>query len=183
MFRHDTYGEDNISIHTQGDFTTVDFGYATLLLTRQCVSTLERQLAIVNHARRDYERIPACRHAWRDRAADDRERQSRRGDGADADGGTGGHIVSDAIKDGGPAFPQPCTESGHAANSPFGIAGGGLTLRDYFAAAALSGILADPTVGNDDVTVSEKADVRLGIAEAAFAFADAMLDARKAGAK
>jgi hypothetical protein len=56
MFRHDTYGEDNISIHTQGDFTTVDFGYATLLLTRKCVSTLERQLAIVNHARRDYER-------------------------------------------------------------------------------------------------------------------------------
>ena len=38
------------------------------------------------------------------------------------------------INDGGPAFPQPCTEGGHAANSPYPIAGGGLSVRDWFAA-------------------------------------------------
>ncbi|MGL5130808.1 MAG: hypothetical protein ACRC7D_22345 [Aeromonas popoffii] len=39
-------------------------------------------------------------------------------------------------KYGGPAFPQPCTKNGYAANSPFEVAGGGMTLRDYFAARA-----------------------------------------------
>lgn len=32
-----------------------------------------------------------------------------------------------------PAFPQPCTRDGYAANSPYGMAGGGLSMRDYFA--------------------------------------------------
>jgi len=39
--------------------------------------------------------------------------------------------------DGGAAFPQPCTDQGHAANSKYDGAGGGMSLRDYFAAKAL----------------------------------------------
>jgi hypothetical protein len=43
-----------------------------------------------------------------------------------------------------------------------------MTLRDYFAAAALQGILANPNAGNDDLV--QAAD--------AYIMADAMLKAR-----
>jgi hypothetical protein len=36
-----------------------------------------------------------------------------------------------------PAFPQPATSDGHAANTPYAIAGGGMSLLDYFAARAM----------------------------------------------
>ncbi len=50
-------------------------------------------------------------------------------------------------EDGGPAFPQSETENGHPFCEEYGF--GGMTLRDYFAAAALqnpticTGIAAD----------------------------------------
>jgi hypothetical protein len=61
------------------------------------------------------------------------------------------------INDGGLAYPIPSL----AVSS-------GMTLRDYFAAAALQGNLIEPTASNDDV------------AKWAYSLADAMLKAREA---
>ena len=57
-----------------------------------------------------------------------------------------------------PVFPTP---AGTQHND-------GMTLRDYFAAAALQGNLIEPTASNDDV------------AKWAYSLADAMLKAREA---
>ena len=65
------------------------------------------------------------------------------------------------INDGGPAFPRPATNHCHSQD--------GMTLRDYFAAAALQGMLAN---------VEENA-TPAGYVEAAYEFADTMLDWRK----
>lgn len=72
--------------------------------------------------------------------------------------------------DGGNAFPQPATSDGCATNSPYGIAGGGLSVRDYLAAAALTGLLA-----NDD-----RGYYCFSAAARAYEMADAMLEARRA---
>ena len=69
-----------------------------------------------------------------------------------------------------PAFPlafEHENESGVSA---------GMSLRDYFAAAALAGILHNYTTAKFGVTES-------GVAEGAYQFADAMLRARKEAAK
>ena len=50
--------------------------------------------------------------------------------------------MSKEINDGGPAYPQPCTSEGYAGNTPYGVAGGGMTLRDWYAGMALQGICA-----------------------------------------
>jgi len=73
--------------------------------------------------------------------------------------------MSEQIDNGGPAFPSP-----EAAKIHYGDASlySGMTLRDYFAAAALQGILA---YGVCD-----------GVAEEAYNQADQMLAARKEGA-
>ena len=73
--------------------------------------------------------------------------------------------------DGGPAFPntshKPCScglrleITGH---------GGGMSLRDYFAAAALTGMIACPSMSDS---------TREGYAIAAFEYADAMLKERE----
>jgi hypothetical protein len=71
---------------------------------------------------------------------------------------------------GGSAFPMPMTmmTAEHVVNEPeFGM-----TLRDYFAAKAMHGILTDPrsdVAGNYEAT-----------AEFAYRIADAMLKAREA---
>jgi polyhydroxyalkanoate synthesis regulator protein len=66
------------------------------------------------------------------------------------------------IKTGGPAFPVfPETGGGHAA------AFQGMTLRDYFAAKAMQGLLAS------EVEASMKE-----FAKKAYAMSDAMLEAR-----
>ncbi len=67
--------------------------------------------------------------------------------------------MSQPINDGGPAFPVPSL----AVDS-------GMTLRDYFAAAALQGILARGQ------SLSSKKDEVLE----AFKYSDAMLKAREA---
>ena len=65
--------------------------------------------------------------------------------------------MSEPINDGGPAFHND-----------------GLSLRDYFAAAALQGIISDASV-----LASLKKDGEL-VSRSAYAFADAMLKAREA---
>ena len=67
---------------------------------------------------------------------------------------------------GGPAFPVPLNQG----QSWQGMAPcDGMTLRDYFAAKAIQGLLASETTATHD-----------GFAEAAYKVADAMLRAREA---
>ena len=61
---------------------------------------------------------------------------------------------------GGPAFPYVCDAAEHYSD--------GMTLRDYFAAKAMQGMLADPSTPEI-----------MDIAGAAYEVADAMLEARK----
>ena len=62
-----------------------------------------------------------------------------------------------------PAFPRPTSGVDQYAQT-------GMTLRDYFAAKALQGILTDAEIA---MGISE-------IAELAYKYADAMMEARKA---
>lgn len=67
--------------------------------------------------------------------------------------------------DGGPAFPMP--------SGPENVYEHGMTLRDYFAAAALTGMLASDPEG----TLRPDSAAR-----SALRYADAMLAAREGGA-
>jgi len=68
------------------------------------------------------------------------------------------------IDDGGAAFPCHTNPMpGKLANAPQGM-----TLRDYFAAAALQGILANPIDASPELVV-----------KSSYKYADAMLSARK----
>jgi hypothetical protein len=71
---------------------------------------------------------------------------------------------------GGPAFPQAgaSDESNNYSSEDFG--GRGMTLRDFFAAHALSGLIAQGPVTSE-----------LSAALAAYRFADEMLVARQDG--
>ncbi|ESS41333.1 hypothetical protein SY91_02154 [Burkholderia cenocepacia] len=101
----------------------------------------------------------------------------------------------DTTKTGGPAFPTGLKatrtemaggkyEGTHVAE--FAAAAAGMTLRDYFAAKALAGMLAEPL--SDDIDPSsifftpnfDKENAQPGdrIAAAAYVLADAMLRAR-----
>jgi ribonuclease I len=68
---------------------------------------------------------------------------------------------------GGPAFPMAANE--YAGHGPCW----GMTLRDYFAAKAIGGLLADPNVkiGADEID---------HVAELCYRMADAMIRAREA---
>lgn len=74
-------------------------------------------------------------------------------------------------KDGGLVFP--CKRQ-YALDEP------GMTLRDYFAAQALAGMLGGP-MANSIHPISEKRGVSTATASAiaSYEFADAMLEARK----
>ena len=50
------------------------------------------------------------------------------------------------IKTGGPAFPQGIDQGASEAGFPIAEITGGLTIRDYFAAKALQGLMANPNV-------------------------------------
>jgi hypothetical protein len=69
---------------------------------------------------------------------------------------------------GGPAFPHTVEYKG--ADCGGVVPHGGMTLRDYFAAKAMQGILADPN-GNPSVDYAN-------IAKYAYRLADEMLKAR-----
>lgn len=75
------------------------------------------------------------------------------------------------INDGGPAFPT--TQANFDNMEP---AGDGMTIRDYFAAKAMQGILAG------DHPVTHEAFPLEKVADVAYQMADAMLRARKGGA-
>ncbi len=76
-------------------------------------------------------------------------------------------MTNQPINDGGPAFARTGAD-GHTSPQI------GMTLRDYFAAAALQGIISDASV-----LASLKKDGEL-ISRSAYHFADAMLKAREA---
>ena len=76
-------------------------------------------------------------------------------------------MMTSKIDDGGPAYPCP-----EASEQLYGNADGcmGMTLRDYFAAKAMEGLIQSP----DQVS-----EPFIGIAQSAYLMADAMLEARK----
>jgi hypothetical protein len=81
------------------------------------------------------------------------------------------------IDDGGAAFPCHTNPMpGKLANAPQGM-----TLRDYFAAAALTGILANHPA-NEIVEIACIRSKPGAIIVASWVIADAMLKARKEGA-
>ena len=75
------------------------------------------------------------------------------------------------INDGGPAFPVP---DSHDANGQVQYGCNGMTLRDYFAAKALQGMMANQSV-------LDNSSSQPWMASAAFWIADAMLAAREKG--
>jgi hypothetical protein len=73
--------------------------------------------------------------------------------------------MSDTKNTGGPAYPVKLS----VPNYSFMVEHPGMTLRDYFAAMAMQGIVANcRSIGGDD-----------GTAEVSFRLADAMLKARE----
>lgn len=85
--------------------------------------------------------------------------------------------MSTPINDGGPAFPVPVVEyqGSHypmSGDPSYLKHGGGMTLRDWFAGQALSGILMNYTT--EKFGVSE-----LDVGFCAYKYADAMLAARE----
>jgi hypothetical protein len=78
-----------------------------------------------------------------------------------------GGEMSVPINDGGPAFPSVYYSEPIGSIGPQLTIKGGMTLRDYFAAAALQGNLIEQTASNEDVS------------KHAYALADAMLKARE----
>lgn len=84
--------------------------------------------------------------------------------------------MSDIKDDGGPAFPRTANEQDRHADLYSEI---GMSLRDYFAAAALTGLITM-------IARQRVKDLADGVqggrieADAAYAIADAMLAARKA---
>ena len=86
--------------------------------------------------------------------------------------------MSEAIKDGGPAFP-----CGGVVTDD-GILYEGMTLRDYFAAKAMQEILKDSLIDAREIdkgtSVYSKIRNHLDDAEFSYEMADAMLKAREA---
>jgi len=72
--------------------------------------------------------------------------------------------MSEKTDDGGPAFPQ--------------LGFGGMSLRDYFAASALKGLLADSRPG-----ALTHGSTKTEVAKHAYYYADAMLKAREGGSR
>ena len=72
---------------------------------------------------------------------------------------------------GGPAFPEIRIHGGDNYNAPTKVYYGGMTLRDYFAAKALQGLIGTETEGG---MLYDR------VAEVAYLYADAMLKAREA---
>ncbi len=77
--------------------------------------------------------------------------------------------MSAPINDGGPAFPCVYYSEPIGSIGPQFTIKGGMTLRDYFAAAALQGMLTDSCIQGSDSQ----------FAESAYSYADAMLKARE----
>lgn len=76
------------------------------------------------------------------------------------------------INDGGPAFPRPEERDGDGCGLREGS--DGMSLRDWFAGQALTGIIADGFVDYENAGWEQR------ISSSAFFIADAMLKAREA---
>lgn len=48
----------------------------------------------------------------------------------------------------GPAFPQPCCSDGRSAHGVYNVAGGGITILDYFAAKAMQELIGKRSAGS-----------------------------------
>lgn len=80
------------------------------------------------------------------------------------------------IEDGGPAFPS--THESMDPRNP-GWVGGGLTMRDYFAAKAMQEGLHDWLAKAGKLTSDQQKSELMHIPEMAYGIADAMLKARQ----
>lgn len=78
--------------------------------------------------------------------------------------------MMEKINDGGPAFPLPL------GNENIDPSVGGMSLRDYFAAKTMAGLIG--SVGKMSVGVSHPEN-NLRLAKVSYAIADAMLAARE----
>lgn len=66
-----------------------------------------------------------------------------------------------------PAFPQPCTEGGYPANSPYAAAGGGLSVPEYTAIKILQGIVINQDLKQENrISPENAANLALEYAEA-----------------
>lgn len=87
-------------------------------------------------------------------------------------------MKAERINDGGPAFP---VNYSNEADGPTVMPTTGLTIRDYFAAKAMQGLIADRVqVCDADPPRPESIALATMHAEASYQFADAMLKARGA---
>jgi hypothetical protein len=87
-----------------------------------------------------------------------------------------------------PAFPSPIGLQGYGTSRPVLLPDGstgweeystGMTLRDYFAAKALNGMLSCEKLASDAAQAGIKpAQYASGLATASYLFADAMIAAR-----
>ena len=76
--------------------------------------------------------------------------------------------------DGGPAFPSDeLWQSGEGVRQQFA----GMTLRDYFAAAALSSVIQSWYRTDEEIVCAEEEDAEC-VAKIAYELADAMMKAR-----
>lgn len=87
------------------------------------------------------------------------------------------------IKDGGSAFPQVISDYDDSTHKYMNVHSvGGMTLRDYFAAKAMLGLMTEPQWDKSesmlDLLVYKSDNFELSIALSAYKLADAMLKAR-----
>ena len=85
--------------------------------------------------------------------------------------------MKDEIDDGGPAFPCPITSTdggGTELSNEYGL--GGMSLRDYFAAKAMQGMLSNAEMMQNDKGVRN--NTFANYAAAAYIQADAVLAER-----
>ncbi len=80
------------------------------------------------------------------------------------------------INDGGPAFPRPIGEARGLHHRNWNMEQDGMSLRDYFAASALSGALASP--GSMAIN-GQRVNEAYEWARWAYAVADAMIAQRE----
>jgi len=88
--------------------------------------------------------------------------------------------MSEPINDGGPAFPVKTVSTDGFGNPILSVDEQGMSLRDYFAAKAMNGLLSMSGSTRDsgwsDLTVWQKLEV---ITRDSYEIADAMLKARQ----
>jgi hypothetical protein len=92
-------------------------------------------------------------------------------------------MTKESINDGGPAFPCVYYSEPIGSIGPQLTIKGGVSIRDYFAAAALQGLLSKLPIidqtGVHGIKVDDKIAYNNEVAESCYQIADAMLKARE----